>query len=98
MITQKQVEALADKLTGHGMLALTADDWPILVVAVERMSASMTFGGAMAIVDAGWNNWASKDHNGKWVRKIDGTPIQNDLKVNIAEAVAALAMPVSTDC
>lgn len=44
--------------------------------------------GAMRIVQAGWATWAAKPHNARWVRKIDGTPIPNDLAVNIAQAFA----------
>src|SRR5882672_2410864 len=32
-------EELADRLTGQGISALRADDWPILVAAVESMIA-----------------------------------------------------------
>lgn len=48
----------------------------------------MNFIQAMAIVEDGFSAWAAKAHNRRWVRLIDGTPIPNDLKVNIAEAVA----------
>lgn len=47
----------------------------------------MNFMQAMAIVDEGWTEWAGKSHNRRWVRKIDGTPIRNDLAVNIAVAM-----------
>ena len=40
----------------------------------------------MAIAKQGFDAWAQKDHNRRWFRKIDGTPIPNDLTVNIAEA------------
>jgi hypothetical protein len=42
---------------------------------------------AMNIAERGFNAWAAKEHNRKWVRLIDGTPIRNDLMVNIAEAM-----------
>lgn len=38
-------------------------------------------------VQRGYDAWAAKPHNAKWVRKIDGTPIANDLIVNIFEAL-----------
>lgn len=44
---------------------------------------------AMNIVEAGFKSWRDKEHNAKWWRKIDGTPIPNDLAVNIAEAIVA---------
>ena len=30
-------------------------------------------------VQRGYDEWAAKPHNAKWVRKIDGTPIANDI-------------------
>jgi hypothetical protein len=50
-------------------------------------------------VQRGYDAWAAKPHNSKWVRKIDGTPIANDIVVNIFEALkdatlsAALSQP-----
>jgi hypothetical protein len=43
----------------------------------------------LQIAQAGYDAWAAKPHNKKWVRRIDGTPIPNDLLVNIAEAFRA---------
>lgn len=40
----------------------------------------------IAIAQAGFEEWAAKPHNAKWFRKIDGTPIPNDLPVCIAQA------------
>lgn len=42
---------------------------------------------AMNIVERGFDTWKDKPHNAKWYSRIDGTPIPNDLKVNIAEAI-----------
>lgn len=47
----------------------------------------VTFGRAIELAERGFQKWAEKDHNRKWVRRIDGTPIPNDLKVNIALAI-----------
>ena len=38
-------------------------------------------------VQRGYDRWAAKPHNAKWVRRIDGTPIANDIVVNIFEAL-----------
>ena len=46
----------------------------------------MNFQEAMALAEEGFEAWAAKEHNKKWVRRIDGTPIRNDLTVNIATA------------
>lgn len=48
--------------------------------------AKMTFTRAMDIAERGFKTWRSKPHNAKWFKRIDGTPIPNDLLVNIAEA------------
>jgi len=47
-------------------------------------------------VDDGYREWAGKPHNEKWVRKIDGTPIPNDLVVCIQGAVSRAALAVAT--
>jgi hypothetical protein len=51
---------------------------------LERMS----FVEAMSLAERGLEIWKAKDHNAKWWRRIDGTPISNDLLVNIAEEFA----------
>lgn len=38
-------------------------------------------------VQRGYDTWAAKPHNAKWVRKIDGTPIANDIPVTIFDAL-----------
>lgn len=38
-------------------------------------------------IEAGFEAWKAKPHNAKWWRKIDGTPIPNDLRVNMVAAV-----------
>ena len=37
------------------------------------------------IAQRGFEAWTAKPHNKRWFRKIDHTPIPNDLVVNIAE-------------
>ena len=55
---------------------------------------SLDFVTAMGIARSGFQDWATKPHNSRWVRKIDGTPIPNDLLVTVALAfVAAAASP-----
>lgn len=38
-------------------------------------------------IQRGYDAWAAKPHNAKWVRKIDGTPIANDIVVCIWEVI-----------
>lgn len=54
----------------------------------RRLEKGPGFLLAHAMAKAGYADWAGKEHNAKWVRKIEGTPIPNDLVVCIAEAVA----------
>ena len=39
-------------------------------------------------VQRGYDDWAAQPHNKKWVRKIDGTPIANDIVVRIFDALS----------
>ncbi len=45
----------------------------------------MGFIEAMNVAERGLEAWRRKPHNKKWWRRIDGTPIPNDLLVCIAE-------------
>jgi hypothetical protein len=46
----------------------------------------MNFIDAMAIAELAFDTWAAKEHNKKWAGLVDGTPIRNDLTVNMATA------------
>jgi hypothetical protein len=46
-----------------------------------------TLGPCLGLRRRGLNRWKDKEHNTKWWRRIDGTPIPNDLPVNIAEVI-----------
>lgn len=46
----------------------------------------MDFHQALTVAKTGLEAWKAKPHNARWWRRIDGTPIPNDLLVNIAEA------------
>src|SRR6266581_512039 len=56
------------------------------------MTAQINFLDAMSIVERGFDMWKDKPHNAKWFNRIDGTPIPNDLKVNIAEAICGACL------
>lgn len=43
----------------------------------------------VGIAQQGFENWKAKPHNARWFRKIDGTPIPNDLTICIGEAFSA---------
>lgn len=65
-----------------------------------RDRTRLAFPNAMLIAEHGFNAWAAKAHNAKWVKLIDGTPIKNDLLVNIALAICEpqeLSAPPSED-
>ena len=56
---------------------------PLPPGAQERLKSV----NAISIAQAGYERWAAKPHNKKWVRKLDGTPIPNDIVVCIAEEI-----------
>lgn len=35
----------------------------------------------------GWEDWASRPHNLKWLGRVDGTPIPNDIRVCILNSL-----------
>jgi hypothetical protein len=45
---------------------------------------------ARDIAQIGYDAWAGRNHNERWVKLIEGTPIPNDLIVTIAEAFCEL--------
>jgi hypothetical protein len=55
---------------------------PVAVKALDDINL-------MAVAETGFGTWAAKPHNVKWVRLIAGTPIENDLIVNMADAIRA---------
>lgn len=59
----------------------------VATVVAQIVGANMNFVRAMAIVEEGFEAWAAKEHNRKWLRRIDGTPIRNDLSVCIATEI-----------
>lgn len=50
----------------------------------------MGYGRAMIIAEQGLTVWREKPHNAKWWKRIDGTPIPNDLLSCIAEMFAVV--------
>ena len=68
---------------------------PVRDDGAERM-AGLSFGAALDLAQEGLDRWREKPHNAKWWRRIDGTPIPNDLLVNIAEVIATAIQPKDT--
>lgn len=85
----------SDPFNCGGMQPYTVEE---LKSALSRRDAQMRAEGrkeglreAADAVQVGYDNWAGKPHNAKWVRKIEGTPISNDLPVCIRTAILAAA-------
>ena len=57
----------------------------------------MTLFDAMKIATEGLETWRAKPHNAKWWRRIDGTPIPNDLPIVIAEAFVNAIAPCDAE-
>lgn len=55
----------------------------------------MNFIQAMEIAERGLKAWAEQPHNEKWRRRIEGTPIPNDLLVCIATEMVKASKPKS---
>lgn len=51
---------------------------------LRQPSAPMDFVKILATCQVGLDRWKSKPHNANWWKRIDGTPIPNDLLVCIA--------------
>lgn len=57
------------------------------------MSDQLNFVDYLQRVKDGLEIWKEKPHNAKWWKRIDGTPIPNDLCVCIAERLASQPAP-----
>lgn len=79
----------------HDILALAQSDLPALdaYVAKRVRESELPFGlvNIIAAADEGLKKWASQPHNKKWWKRIDGTPIPNDLLVNVTQAIWEMA-------
>ena len=62
-----------------------------LPAMLDALSASLAREGEdwIGTAQQGFKAWKAKPHNARWFRKIDGTPIPNDLTICIGEAFAA---------
>jgi len=62
-----------------------------LPALLDALSASLAREGEdwIGTAQQGFKAWKAKPHNARWFRKIDGTPIPNDLTICIGEAFAA---------
>jgi hypothetical protein len=91
------------KSVPKGDLLRAAETAIAAAVAAEReaLRNAYSLDICMKIAGAGFLQWAGKSHNAKWARKIDGTPIPNDLPMVIAEqfadAISALIRARSTE-
>ena len=47
---------------------------------------------ALKLVEKAYAEWASKPHNQQWRKRLEGTPIPNDLSVTIASHIAVLTL------
>ena len=95
---KRSLEPVRASLVGKDMHhATVADHIEALIpqpasAALDKLIAEAEARGmerAAKLVPAGYAFWAQKPHNAKWVRKIDGTPIPNDLPVCIQTAIRA---------
>src|SRR5690606_6211807 len=93
----EQVERIASQHTDYTTSMEATEQ--VLIAASEVLRASQpaeqqhgpdyTFTEAMKVCEEGLREWREKPHNKRWWKRIDGTPIPNDLLCCIAEALAA---------
>lgn len=87
-------EAFYDKAP---VVACSASDLRSLIRAYEQLVDTvptlrrMDRTRSIHIAQLGLEAWRSKEHNARWWRKIDGTPIPNDLTICIADAFYEVA-------
>lgn len=55
--------------------------------ALETRLCGVRLGDVMGWVAKGVEAWAGQPHNERWRRKLDGTPIANDVGVSVSNAV-----------
>jgi hypothetical protein len=48
----------------------------------------MDYGALLTAASRGYTMWAMKPHNKRWAKKLDGTPIPNDLLVCVCQEIA----------
>jgi len=57
---------------------------------IQGLHEAIDYAKVFAAVERGYMNWARKPHNRRWAAKLDGSPIANDIMVNITEEVVRL--------
>lgn len=82
------VEGLTDSLVRDQIRDMLASTGLTVTNVSQTEPERLSFIEAMSLAERGLEIWKAKDHNAKWWRRIDGTPISNDLLVNIAEEFA----------
>lgn len=85
--TVKHMWDQVEKARADGTFSSEHAAVPAQCDAAQPQKLGISFSDAMEIAEDGLRRWREKDHNAKWWRKIDGTPIPNDLLVNIAQSM-----------
>ena len=55
---------------------------------LQVVREAMTFPVLLSLAKAGPDEWSAKPHNKKWRKRIDGTPIPNDLLVSVVKEIS----------
>jgi hypothetical protein len=92
MPTSEQIEkarAAVQELASIEMNLSLADWGRISNTILESLTAAEGVKPRVSLEDVqrGYDAWAAKPHNAKWVRRINGTPIPNDLMICILSAL-----------
>jgi predicted HAD superfamily phosphohydrolase YqeG len=52
-----------------------------------KTNREVSFTEILKVVNFGYSKWASKPHNHKLSKKLEGTPAPNDMAVNITDEI-----------
>ena len=85
-------QALADAINRHGLEPPVRRGQPAKAEPGTPARNQLTFVEALQIVQGGFDVW--KKRNPKWFKRIDGTPIPNDLPVVIADVLSSIYIPL----
>ena len=81
--------AMAETADSPWNISFYPDYWQREADRIIRLVVDACAREVFPAAQAGFDQWAAKPHNKRWFRRIDGTPIPNDVPVCIANETLA---------